>query len=148
MRACEKQGVLMVFFGETPSVHPVSHTLNTRGCDPVGSPTQVILQFAQTHHIDLIIMRSHGDTGFKRWMLGSVALELVRHSLVPILVLRNSYSLGRTSAMHPFHVLVALDGSPIAEDALLPAAQLCAALAAPESGAIHFSQVVYHFMAY
>src|SRR2546423_7086743 len=41
-----------------------------------GIPAQTIMQYAHTYQVDLIIMRSHGETGFKRWMLGSVAQQL------------------------------------------------------------------------
>jgi nucleotide-binding universal stress UspA family protein len=112
-----------------------------------GFPAQTIMQYARTHQVDLIIMRSHGATGFKRWMLGSVAQQLVRHSSVPVLVLRHEGSSSRldpTSLMHPPRILIALDGSPQAETALLPAAQLCAALSAPESGAIHLTYTIHH----
>lgn len=112
-----------------------------------GLPAQTILHFARTHQIDLIIMRSHGATGFKRWALGSVAQQLIRHSLVPVLILRHSDSPARIDPvplLHPPRILVTLDGSPQAEAILSPAAQLCAALAAPESGAIHLTYTVHH----
>ncbi len=38
--------------------------------------------------------------------------------------------------------MVALDGSPLAEVALIPAAQLVTALAAPGQGALHLAQIV------
>jgi nucleotide-binding universal stress UspA family protein len=112
-----------------------------------GIPAQAILQFAHTHQVDLIIMGSHGATGFKRWILGSVAQQLVRHSTVPVLVLRHSgssESIDLTHLMHSPRILIALDGSPQAEAALLPAAQLCAALAAPEHGAAHLIYTIHH----
>lgn len=112
-----------------------------------GIPAQSILQFAHAHQVDLIIMGSHGETGLKRWLLGSVAQQLVRHSTVPVLVLRHSGSsehIDLTHLMHSPRVLIALDGSPQAESVLLPAAQLCAALAAPEGGAIHLIYTIHH----
>jgi nucleotide-binding universal stress UspA family protein len=112
-----------------------------------GLPAQTILQFARTHQVDLVLMRSHGATGFKRWMLGSVAQQLVRHSSIPVLVLRQSDSSAHVEPVHLMHaprILVPLDGTAQAEAALLPAAQLCAALAAPENGAIHLTYTVHH----
>lgn len=35
---------------------------------------------------DMIVMGSHGRSGLKRWMLGSVAEEVLRHSTVPVLM--------------------------------------------------------------
>ena len=45
---------------------------------------------------------------------------------------------------HPVCALVALDGSPFAETALIPAANLVAALAAPSEGILHLTHVVTH----
>lgn len=37
---------------------------------------------------DLIVMATHGRTGMKRWFIGSVAEEVLRHATVPILLVR------------------------------------------------------------
>jgi nucleotide-binding universal stress UspA family protein len=37
---------------------------------------------------DIFVIASHGRGGFTRWLLGSVAEDLVRHSSVPILLVR------------------------------------------------------------
>ena len=37
---------------------------------------------------DVIVMCSHGRTGIKRWFLGSVAEEVIRHATVPVLLIR------------------------------------------------------------
>ncbi len=37
---------------------------------------------------DLIVMATHGRTGMKRWFIGSVAEEVLRHASVPILLVR------------------------------------------------------------
>ena len=90
-------------------------------------------------------MRSHGATGLMRLVMGSVAQQVLRHSLVPVLVIRDgsSPSLSHPGTLsHAPRILVALDGSSLAEAALLPAAQLCAALAVPAQGAIHLTRTV------
>ncbi len=38
---------------------------------------------------DLIVMGSHGRSGFKRWVLGSIAEEVLRHADVPVLMVKN-----------------------------------------------------------
>jgi nucleotide-binding universal stress UspA family protein len=52
-----------------------------------GLPAQALLQDVKEHRPDLVIMTSHGRTGFIRWALGSVTDRLIR-SDVPVLVLR------------------------------------------------------------
>src|SRR5437660_6253363 len=53
-----------------------------------GGAALQILDAARTRHIELIVMCSHGETGIKRWIMGSVAQKVVRHCIVPVLVLR------------------------------------------------------------
>ncbi len=108
----------------------------------VGSVAPEIISATQSLHADLIVMWSHGDTGFKRWALGSVAHKLVPHSPVPVLVLRDGGPIPETAADHPVRALVPLDGSPLSESALEPAAQLVAALAPAQQRALQLIRVV------
>jgi len=113
-----------------------------------GGAAQTILDVAQTQHVDLIVICSHGETGFKRWVLGSVAQQVARHSPLPLLVLRDGGPVPTCSFPDPTHPLralmglVALDGSVGAEAALEPAAKLVAALAAPARGILRLTRVV------
>jgi nucleotide-binding universal stress UspA family protein len=113
-----------------------------------GGAAQTILDVAQMQHVDLIVMCSHGDTGFKRWALGSVAQQVTRHSPLPVLVLREGGPVPTGSFPDPTHPLravmglVALDGSVGAEAALEPAAKLVAALAAPARGILRLTRFV------
>ncbi len=110
----------------------------------LGLPAQDILSVAESRAVDLIVLCSHGRTGFVRWALGSVAHTLAHTSTIPTLILRESEQpaslLGLTK--QPLCVLVPLDGSALAETALPPAAYLVAALAAPAQGSLHLAQVV------
>jgi len=51
-----------------------------------GDPSEKILDVSKEENIDLIIMSTHGRTGFKRWLHGSVASRIIGHSAVPILI--------------------------------------------------------------
>jgi nucleotide-binding universal stress UspA family protein len=89
-------------------------------------------------------MTSQGNTGVKRWMLGSVAQKIARYSAVPVLVLheKGPVPAGPHLDTRPLRVLVPLDGSTLAKSAIEPAAQLAAAIAAPGQGSLHFMQVI------
>lgn len=115
-----------------------------------GIPVQQIEEAAALEQADLIIIGSHGRTGFTRWALGSVAYTLAHESSVPILILRQyeeAAVLPLIAAGGQVRTLVPLDGSELAETALLPAAQLTAALAGRGEGALHLAQVVKIFPA-
>jgi nucleotide-binding universal stress UspA family protein len=125
-----------------------AHESDLAGIDVVvkvvsGAASPAIFSAVNMEHGDLIVMCSHEESGLKRWMFGSVALEAVRHSPVPVLVL-NEHSVipTQTEANRPLHILVVLDGSALAETAIEPAAQLVSVLAAPAHGALHLLRVV------
>jgi len=112
-----------------------------------GQPLQDILSVVESRRVDLIVICSHGRTGLKRWALGSIAQGLAHQSTVPLLVLREGGQITAVSsgATHgPICALVALDGSPFAETALLPAANLVAQLSAPGEGILHLAHVITH----
>lgn len=109
-----------------------------------GSVGATLCSFAQSTAADLIVMCSHGYTGLKRWFLGSVADVVTRSSPVPVLILRDGCPLVTEGTLDggTLRALVPVDGSPLSEAAIEPAAQLVAALAAPESAALHLLRVV------
>jgi len=108
-----------------------------------GAASSTIFSTAGYEYVDLIVMCSHGETGLKRWVFGSVAQQAVRHSPVPVLVLNEHGVVPPVpDAAHPLRVLVPLDGSELAESALEPATQLIAALTAPAQGELHLLRVV------
>jgi len=54
----------------------------------IGDPSAEIIDFAKAENVDLIAIASHGYTGLKRFLLGSVAERVVRFAPCPVLVLR------------------------------------------------------------
>jgi nucleotide-binding universal stress UspA family protein len=53
-----------------------------------GTPYMAIVQEAQTARADLIVMGTHGRTGLKHILIGSVAEKVVRKAGCPVLVVR------------------------------------------------------------
>ncbi|HEU4994568.1 MAG TPA: universal stress protein [Gemmatimonadaceae bacterium] len=86
-----------------------------------GQPVAKIGEHARRHGCDLIVMTTHGRTGFSRAWIGSVADGVVRESSVPVLLLRASEAGAPRPAMPFRRILVALDGSMLAEEILEPA---------------------------
>lgn len=55
----------------------------------LGHPVEEIRQYARHRAIQLLVVGSHGRTGLRRVLLGSVAEHLVQSSHCPILVVRH-----------------------------------------------------------
>jgi nucleotide-binding universal stress UspA family protein len=53
-----------------------------------GEPGSTILAVAEEIGADLIVMGTHGRTGLRRLLMGSVAEHVVRHASCPVLTVR------------------------------------------------------------
>lgn len=85
-----------------------------------GLPSSLILEYADDQDIDLIVMGTHGRRGLRRFMLGSVAEEVIRRAEIPVLVVPEG-----ASGQRPFmHVLAPTDFSLASRMALPIAADL------------------------
>jgi nucleotide-binding universal stress UspA family protein len=54
----------------------------------IGPPADTILEYVETCGIDLIVMATHGRTGLKRWVYGSVTAKVLRSVSCSMLVVR------------------------------------------------------------
>ncbi len=69
------------------------HEVTSRGIKTAyhvvtGDPFDSIMKYCKKEHIDLVVMTTHGKSGLKRAILGSVADKVVRDARVPALVIR------------------------------------------------------------
>ncbi|MDS0281375.1 universal stress protein [Haloarcula onubensis] len=53
-----------------------------------GTPYRAILDYADEHGVDLIVMGTHGRTGLDRYLLGSVTEKVIRTADQPVLTVR------------------------------------------------------------
>jgi len=53
-------------------------------------PATGILEAADELNVDVIVMGSHGRTGFKKFFLGSVAQEILSISPLPVLIIKSA----------------------------------------------------------
>lgn len=70
--------MLLTFVPSDPSVVYEHHLVH-------GAPAEAITNFADSVNADLIVLGTHGRTGFNRMMMGSVAEAVVRHANCPVL---------------------------------------------------------------
>lgn len=94
--------------------------LKARGGIVYGGPADKILEYTQKHHIDLIIMATHGVGGLRRWWLGSVSEKVVTRSVTPVLLIHSKQikELDRDRRVTFKRILAPLDGSDTGEAAL------------------------------
>jgi nucleotide-binding universal stress UspA family protein len=93
----------------------------------IGRAADEILEAAS--EADLILIATHGRDGVARWRLGSVADHIVRHAQCPTLVIGPNVQ----TELAPYavtRILVPLDGSALAEEALPVATWLAQATGA------------------
>jgi len=90
-----------------------------------GAVAETIVQHASTSGADLLIMTTQGRGPLSRFWFGSVADSLVRQSSIPILFVRPQEETPDFAQPPTIrHVLIPLDGSQLAEQALEPALNL------------------------
>ncbi|MDP9204335.1 MAG: universal stress protein [Gemmatimonadota bacterium] len=83
---------------------------------PVGD---VLEGYARRNDIDLIVISTHGRSGISRLSLGSVTDSLIRHTTIPVLVVKPPTSYLNPQVSGEFkRIVVPLDGSTLAEQIL------------------------------
>lgn len=110
----------------------VAETLRREGAEVEahaypGSAGYVILEQAKAQGADLIAMCTHGRSGAARFVLGSVADEVLRHAEVPLFLVPRGCRPWQNGVSR---VLVSLDGSPLAEEVIEPTLRLADAFQA------------------
>ncbi|HNP69866.1 MAG TPA: universal stress protein [Kouleothrix sp.] len=88
----------------------------------IGSAPEIIVDIAHSSQIKLIAMATHGYSGLRRWVLGSVADRVVQAATVPVLLIRATQYSQRGFGLS--RVLLPLDGSELALQALPLAREL------------------------
>jgi nucleotide-binding universal stress UspA family protein len=66
-----------------------SEGINTKTFAGEGEAYQVITELATKQGADVIVMGSHGRTGLKRLLMGSVAEKVIGHATCPVLVVKS-----------------------------------------------------------
>lgn len=70
-----------------------SQYANTKAVVVAGDASEEIINYIQEHHIDLVIMGTHGRKGMDKILFGSVAERVLKTSPVPVMVV-NPYKIG------------------------------------------------------
>ncbi len=89
-----------------------------------GRPAEEILDTADRLDAALIAMATHGRSGLQRWLVGSVADKVMRLSHRPTLLVRPLEDHAPLQPLDLARLMVPLDGSPLAEQAVPIAAEV------------------------
>ncbi len=95
-----------------------------------GEPAAEIVRHAEREQIDMIALATHGRTGVRRWLHGSVAEAVLLTAAVPLLLLRPPRE-GAPPAFALRRLVAPVDGSSTAEAALPVAEDLARRLGVP-----------------
>ena len=97
-----------------------STSISVRSAILFGHPAEQIVDYAETERIDLIVLATHGLSGIRRWVLGSVADKVVNATKRPLILIRASgvhHHVIEKGRMNK--ILLTLDGSKDSE-AVIP----------------------------
>lgn len=83
-----------------------------------GKPAEEIVRRAEAEPSCLIAMATHGMSGMRRWLIGSVASKVAQLARNPLLLNRPSENADPAAAIELKTIFVPLDGSGLAEKAL------------------------------
>jgi nucleotide-binding universal stress UspA family protein len=103
--------------------------LTVRSEVAVGEPAAEIVRGAEHEQVDLLALATHGRSGLQRWLHGSVADAVLHTTTKPLLLLRPTVEAPVSPDIK--RVIVPLDGSPVAEEALPAARELAGRLGVP-----------------
>ena len=95
-----------------------SPSIHTDHVQEVGKPAEVIVDRARDDPACLIAMATHGLSGARRWLLGSVASRVARTTANPLLFIRPLDTQEPSTAIELKTLFVPLDGSALAEKVL------------------------------
>ena len=65
-----------------------SEGLNVRDVVMEGKTAQTIIDYSRENDVNLLVLATHGYTGMKQLMFGSVALRVLHDAHVPVLLIR------------------------------------------------------------
>lgn len=102
-------------------LHGLPHETNFRP----GQVLPVLQEMIQAKHVDLLILGTHGRTGFDKALMGSVAESIFREATCPVMTVGPRVSTSSRSAAALSRILYATDFSPESLAAAPYAISLC-----------------------
>jgi nucleotide-binding universal stress UspA family protein len=89
--------------------------IKTTTATSYGNVAEEIVKYANNNKMDLIVMATHGYSGAKKWMFGSITQKVLYGTKIPVLLIKEKAP--EVSAEFK-KILVPVDGSPFSESTL------------------------------
>lgn len=106
------------YLEEITAKHFRSSSVPVTTAAEIGKPAEVIVDHAKGDPACLIAMATHGLSGPRRWLIGSVAGKVVQTAANPLLLIRSIEGADASASVRLDTVFVPLDGSGLAEKTL------------------------------
>ncbi len=87
--------------GQFHQITPSDLTIKYNHVFVRGNPGPEIVRLAKSKNCDLIVMATHGRTGLLRFVMGSVAEYVMRHSQTPVVTVKSPNNVNEGEAMGP-----------------------------------------------
>ena len=78
-----------------------------------GIVAEQISDFVEKYKIDLVVISTHGHSGIKRWMIGSVAVKVIHSVKTPVLLIKSQAASPEKAKIEK--ILLPVDGSPFSK---------------------------------
>ena len=76
---------------DDPTIACEHHVLyGEPGSVSITKPAEVIVEFANTHSVDMIVLGTHGRAGLLHLLMGSVAESVMRQARCPVITIRQA----------------------------------------------------------
>jgi len=94
-----------------------ANKLNEEGIKAVtatgyGDVAEEVLKYTNNNNIELIVIATHGYTGAKRWMFGSITQKVLYGTTIPVLLIKSKTP---EASMEFNRIMVPVDGSAFSE---------------------------------
>lgn len=107
--------------------HAKTYGIDAHGHVVLGKPATEIVEHAEKNGCDLIVMGSHGRSGFERLIFGSTYKGVIRTATMPVLGIKSDERefTGEDLTINIERIMCPLDLSEVAQTALPTAVELC-----------------------
>lgn len=63
------------------------HKIKVTGYTKTGNPSDVLIEMAMKHACEIIVLGTHGISGFREFFMGNTAYSVIRNTIIPVLTI-------------------------------------------------------------